>query len=299
MTESVALYSLLADHPNTRALRRGELSSSLVAFDFIDASVANRHFKAMVRELKFDFGELALVTALQAKVYGKPYALLPATLVGRYQHHTIFYNADRGPLTARDLNGKRVGVRAYSQTTGAWVRGFLAEDYGIDIGSVTWVTLEGAHVAEYRDPANVERAPEGGSLKQMLCDGEIDAAILGDLAEEAPLKRLIPDHETAAREHALKHGGVPINHLAIVRESLVQSHPEVVREIYRLLKESRAEAGCPATGPEDPLRFGVDAVGPSIEYMVEIALNQGLIPHRLSVDDLFADVVRALGADAA
>ena len=63
--------------------------------------------------------------------------------------------------TAPDLNGKRVGVRAYTQTTGAWVRGFLAEDYGVDLESVTWVTFEDPHLAEYREPANVERAAEG------------------------------------------------------------------------------------------------------------------------------------------
>jgi 4,5-dihydroxyphthalate decarboxylase len=100
-------------------------------------------------------------------------------------------------LQPRGLNGRRVGVRAYTQTTGAWVRGFLAEDYGIDLESITWVTFEDAHLAEYREPANVERAAAGKRLKQMLLDEEIDAAILGDVAEEGPLKHLIPDHAAA------------------------------------------------------------------------------------------------------
>src|SRR5690349_4843186 len=82
----------------------------------------------------------------------------------------------------RDLNGKRVGVRAYTQTTGVWVRGFLAEDYGVDLKSVTWVTFEDPHLAEYREPPNVTRAQGGKPLNQMLLDGEIDAAILGDVA---------------------------------------------------------------------------------------------------------------------
>ena len=91
--------------------------------------------------------------------------LLPATIVGRNQHHTIFYNADRGPLTAADLSGKRVGVRAYTQTTGAWVRGFLAEDYGVDLESVTWVTFEDPHLAEYREPANRRAGGRGEALE--------------------------------------------------------------------------------------------------------------------------------------
>jgi 4,5-dihydroxyphthalate decarboxylase len=223
--------------------------------------------------------------------------LLPVTTLGRSQHHTIFYNADRGPLTARDLNGKRVGVRAYTQTTGVWVRGFLADDYGINLRSVTWVTFEDPHLAEYREPSNVQRAPAGKQLKQMLLDGEIDAAILGDVAEEGPLTRLIPDHEAAAQRWARAHGGVPINHMAVIRKQIAESQPDVVREVYRLLKESRAAATLPA-GLDDPLRFGVNATRGSIERMIAYSFDQGLISRRPTVDDVYADAVRILGPAA-
>src|SRR6266566_2897791 len=213
MAEPVVLHSLLGNHPSTRALKSGAVSSPLVKFDYFEVKVANTQFKAMVRDLKYDFGELAIVTFLQAKHYGKPYILLPSTIVGRNQHHTIFYNADKGRLAPRDLNGRRIGVRAYTQTTGTWVRGFLKEDYGVDLNTITWLTFEEPHITEYRDPANVRRAAEGKQLKQMLLDGEIDAAILGDVPEEGPIRHLIPDHEAAGRAWARAHGGVPINHL--------------------------------------------------------------------------------------
>ena len=80
----------------------------------------------------------------------------------------------RGP---EDLAGKRIGVRAYSQTTGVWLRGILLDTYGVDHRSITWVTEEDAHVQEYRDPANVVRIAPGQDLKAMLLSGEIDAAI--------------------------------------------------------------------------------------------------------------------------
>lgn len=293
----VTLYSLLSSHPGTAALRAGRVSSPLVAFEYADVKVANTQFKATIRDLKYDFGELAVVTYLQGYEYGKPYALLPATIVGRNQHHTIFYNADRGPLAPSDLSGKRVGVRAYTQTTGAWVRGFLAEDYGVDLRSVTWVTFEDPHLAEYREPANVQRAAEGKTLKGMLLDGEIDAAILGDVAEEGPIKHLIPDHEAEGRRWANAHGGVPINHLAIIRRSIVQSRPDVVREVYRVLSESRAAATLPS-GENDPLRFGVAATRRSLEQIVDYAFQQGLITRRPAVEELFGDAVRVLGAGA-
>ena len=290
----VTLYSLLANHAGTEALKAGRVFSPLVVFDFVDVKVVNTQFKALMRDLKYDFAEVALVTFLQGYEYGKPYVLLPATTNGRSQHHTIFYNADRGSLTPRDLNGKRVGVRAYTQTTGAWVRGFLAEDYGVDLRSVTWITFEEPHLAEYRDPANVERAAAGKQLKQMLLDGEIDAAILGDVTEEGPLKHLIPDHASAGQRWAQTHGGVAINHMAVIRQSIAQSRPDVVREVYRVLKESRAAAALPG-GLDDPLRFGVAATRSSVEQMVAYAFQQGLITRRPATDELFADAVRVLG----
>jgi 4,5-dihydroxyphthalate decarboxylase len=298
MSQPVTLHSLLGNHANTKALKSGQVASPLVNFDYFEVKVANTQFKALVRDAKYDFGELAVVTFLQAKIYGKPYVLLPATIVGRNQHHTIFYNADKGPLTARDLSGKRVGVRAYTQTTGAWVRGFLAGDYGVDLDSVTWVTFEDPHLAEYKDPKNVQRAPEGKIIRQMLQDGEIDAAILGDVAEEGPIKHLIPDHEEAGRAWARSHGGVPVNHLAVMRASIVQSRPDVVREVYRVLKESRAAASGIPTGPENPLRFGIGAVGQSLAQLSSYALQQKLIPRLLTPEELFEDAVRILGRDA-
>ncbi len=292
--EPMILHSLLGNHPNTKAMKSGAVSSPLVKFDYFEVKVANTQFKAMVRDFKYGFGELAVVTFLQAKHYGKPYVLLPATIVGRNQHHTIFYNADKGRLALRDLNGCRIGVRAYTQTTGTWVRGFLAHDYGVDLNSITWITFEEPHIAEYRDPLNVRRAPEGKVLKQMLLDGEVDAAILGDVAEEGPIRHLIPDHEAAGRAWASRHGGVPINHLAVMREDIVRSRPDVVREVYRVLKESRAAASLP-TGADDPLRFGIAAIRQSLEQISTFAAEQKLIPRAFSVANLLEDAARILG----
>src|SRR4030095_12485536 len=202
-----------------------------------------------------------------ARAYGTPYVLLPAVLVSRGQHHTIAYNPERGPLKPTDLNGKRVGVRAYTVTTGPWVRGILASDYGIDIDKVEWITFEDPHVAEYRDPASVKRAPAGKELAQMLLDGEIDAAVVGDKLPDPRLKHLIPDHEAAAQRWAVKHGGIPINHMVVVRPELSKTRPDVVAEVSRLLRESKNAAGAPKT-PE-PLRFGVEACRPVLEVMID------------------------------
>lgn len=293
--EKVKLSTLLGSYPNVMALKDGAVKSDLVVLDFADVKVSNTAFKPLVREARFDVAELAIVTFLQAKVYGKPYALIPATVLGRGQHHTIAYNPERGPLKASDLTGKRVGVRAYTQTTGAWVRGFLADDYGVDISKVRWVTLEDPHLAEYKDPDFVTRAPEGKNITQMLLDGELDAAIVGDKLPDPRLKPLVPEADAVARQWAQKHGGVPINHMMVVRDGIAKSRPDVVKEIYRMLHESR-RAVPPAAdnGLLDPWRFGIEANRRSLEIIIDYSVRQKLIPRKFSVDELFDNSMRAL-----
>src|SRR5215470_4799446 len=171
------LNTMLGNYPITKALKSGAARSDLVDLDFVEVKVANNLFKQVVRDAAYDVAELAIVTYLQAKAYGKPYVLLPAVVVSRGQHHTIAYNPDRGALKPSELAGKRIGVRAYTVTTGTWVRGILSSDYGLDINKVEWITFEDPHVAEYHDPAIVKRAPEGKELTQMLLDGEVVAGI--------------------------------------------------------------------------------------------------------------------------
>jgi 4,5-dihydroxyphthalate decarboxylase len=290
----VKLLTMLGNYPNTEALKSGKLKSDLVDLDFVEVKVANNLFKQIVREKKYDVGELAIATYLQAKSFDTPYVLLPAVLVSRGQIHTIAYNAERGPLSPKDLAGKRIGLRAYTVTTATWVRGMLAEQYGVDLSKIEWVTFEDPHVAEYTDPPGVKRAPPGKELVQMLLDGEIDAAVVGDKLPDPRLKHLVPDHEAATQRWIQAHGGIPINHMVVVRTELSKSRPDVVAEVFRLLRESKEAAGAPKN-PE-PLRFGVEACRPVLEAMIGYAHNHGLIREKMTVDSLFDDVTRKLGA---
>lgn len=293
MTSRTNLFTLLGDYPVTRALKSGELRSDLVDFTYADIKVANTGFKPLVREHKFDLSELAIVTYLQAKTYNKPYVLMPAVVVARGQHHTIAYNPERGELKASSLAGKRVGVRAYTVTTGVWVRGILKEQYGVDLGKVHWVTFEDPHLAEYTDPTFVERAPAGKNIAQMLLDGELDAAIVGDKLPDPRLKHLIPDHETASKAWADKHG-YTINHLVVIRNELSRTRPDLVREVFRLLKESHDIAVRAGDKNAATLQFGLEPNRRSLETVIDLAFDQKLITRRFSVEELFDDTTRGL-----
>ncbi|MDR5770057.1 phosphate ABC transporter substrate-binding protein [Caballeronia sp. LZ028] len=281
-------------HPVTKAMRDGRVTSDLVSLEYRGPTPAHNGFKAMLRENRFDAGELAIVTFLQAKAYGKPYVLLPAPILGRLQHHCAVYNSSFGELAPKDIEGKRVGVRSYAQTTGLWVRGILQHEYGVDLDKVHWVTLEDGHVAEYVEPAGCERLPHGTSIAQRMLDGDLAAALLGapDMPKDQNVRTLIPDAHAAAEAWFTREGVVPINHMFAVHEDLSRRHPEIVRDIYRMIVESGELAeGLPSLFPP----IGLEANRKNLQLAIDWSVEQKIIPHRLSVDELFDDVTGALG----
>ncbi|MDI9857088.1 phosphate ABC transporter substrate-binding protein [Comamonas sp. 17RB] len=290
----VSLRTNLADYGVTKAMKDGRVASDRVHLDYCGPTPAHNGFKAMVRESKFDAGELAIVTYLQAKAYGKPYVLLPAPVSGRFQHHCAGFNLDFGHLNPRDIEGKQVGVRTYAQTTGLWIRGILRHEYGVDLDKVTWMTLGDGHLAEYKDPENCVRLPAGASIPDMMMKGELAAALLGeDMPKDPRVRTLVPDAQNAAKTWFQREGVVPINHMFVVHKEVSKKHPDVVREIYRMLAESRAltEGGVPAVFPP----MGLEANRKGLQLAIDWALDQKIIPHKLSVDELFDDVTGCLG----
>ena len=86
----------------------------------------------------------------------------------RFHHAGFVVRPDAGIGTPKDLEGKRVGVRAYSVTTGVWTRGILANEYGVDNNKITWVVDDEEHVTQMPLPKNVQQAPEGKSLVKLM-----------------------------------------------------------------------------------------------------------------------------------
>jgi 4,5-dihydroxyphthalate decarboxylase len=269
------LKTLMGDHAVTK-----QFKTRTDKFDFVEVKgSAAQFFKRVVRDLEFDVAEMAIITHLIAKAHGKPYRLLPFTVLARYQHPFLVYNAARGTLAPEDLPGKRVGVRSYSVTTGAWIRHILAEDHGVDISRIKWVTFEEAHVAEFRDPPNVERAPAGKEINGMLMAGELDAAILGAIPTDPQLKPVIRNPEEAGKRWGEKHGAIQLNHLVVVKNSVPKQSAD---EVYQLLIESKRAAGDPPNLPH-----GLERLRHPLEVAIEIAYKERLIPERYRVEELF------------
>jgi 4,5-dihydroxyphthalate decarboxylase len=299
MTDAPILKTALKAYPHTRPLLEGRVSSPRVRFEFHEVEPIHRAFKPMAERQAYDVSELAVFTFLQAKAYDKPVMMLPVVLAARLQHGCLVFNTkfhDR--LTPDMLAGKTIGVRAWSQTTGAWVRNILSEEQGIDARSIKWLTFEGAHLEAYKDPAYVTRAPEDKDLLTMLMAGEVDAAILGnDLPDDPAIKAVIPNAAEAGRTWFEKNRLVPINHVLTVTNALAEKNPDAVREIYQLFRRSKSAAPAKPGAPDMcPMGFG--AVGPSLQMTIDAAYRAELIPRRFSSEELFADAKRLLGADA-
>ena len=283
------LRTLLGDHPCTAALKNGSVRSDSVTLDFTEYSPTNKGFKPMVRDAAFDVSEMAIVTYLMAKSFGKPMVLLPSVVVARFQHAYAVYRAELGDLKPRDLEGKRVGIRSFTTTTGAWLRGILANDYGVDLDSIQWVTFEDAHVAEFQD--HTRRAPPGKQIIQMLLDGELDA-VLGEKVEREGVKPLFPDAAGEEKSWFAKHRAVPINHMVVVSEALSSTEPDAVREVFRLLQASAAATPADARPPRP--QFSAEEMSRSLALISEYTAQQRLIPRAFEVDELFDDLTRTL-----
>ena len=217
--DKVALDTMLGNYPNTAALKNGKLHSDLIDFDFAESrSRTIFSSRSCVKRNTMSASLRSRRISRPSPLTSRMYCFRPCwSAAASITPSPTTPNA--GDLEPSDLTGKRVGLRAYTVTTATWVRGILADEYGVDLNKVEWITFEDPHVAEYRDPPFVKRAPAGKELVQMLLDGEIDAAVVGDKLPDPRLKHLIADHEAAAQRWAQQHGGIPINHMVVVARS--------------------------------------------------------------------------------
>jgi 4,5-dihydroxyphthalate decarboxylase len=276
---------VLGDHPHFAPLRSGEVAPEGLELEFVDVEPTNRAFAPMLREGRYDISEMAITVFLQAVEIGKPVWLLPVVAVGGFHHGSIYYNPATGTSAPGDLAGRRVGVRAYSQTTGLYVRGVLAEEHGVQAEEITWVTTEGSHVAEYEDPPNVERAEPGESLVALLQQGRIDAAILGPGREPAPwCVPLIPDAQAAGEAWGTRHDLIPINHMVCVGPSIAES-PELTGGLTAAFRRAYDAAETP---PSPAITLDRGVIETRIAFALGLAREQRLVTSDLDIPAMFA-----------
>jgi 4,5-dihydroxyphthalate decarboxylase len=315
----------IAGYGHTRALKGGDVRIEGVDSAFVEVVPIIGAFRRMVRDVEFDVCEMAPTTYMIARALGAPFIALPIFLMRRFHHGGFVVRPDSGIKVPKNLEGKKVGVRAYSVTTGVWTRGIFVNEYGLDSAKVTWVVDDEEHVTTLKLPANVVHAPEGKSLQSMMKAGEIQAGFTGpagvgragppisgwDKAGEAAAAdtypELIADVEKVEADWFRRSGIYPIHGLIVVKDEHIKRHPWLARLLMNAfvaakkpyLEELKRGQG---DSPEDkryrnflslmsdPLPYGIAANRPSIEALVTYSLQQELIPSRPQLDRVFVDI---------
>jgi 4,5-dihydroxyphthalate decarboxylase len=308
MTGLQHLRTVTRTQGNNVALKDGSVTPQRASFDFEEVPVLVHAFRRMVRELEYDVCEMAITTYLCAKAHGKPFTALPVFLVRGFHHGVILVNTTAGIAHPKDLEGRRVGVnRGYTVTTGVWARGILQDEHGVDLDRVTWVLSGDEHVAEYQPPANVVPMKEGGDLADMLVSGEL-AAVIGVEVDHPDVQPLIPQATEAGFDALRQRGIYPINHLVVVKDALLDAHPDLAADVFEAFTEAKRlyvqrlrSDGVDDPTPTDvmyaqvmeilggdPLPYGIEPNRANIERLIDHAVHQKVLDHPPSVDSLFA-----------
>ena len=309
---NLVLRTAIGNYGHTTTLKDGSITSPMFDLEQVEISPVPMIFRRMVRSLEFDVAEMALATYFCARAHGKRFTGIPIFLTRSFYHDVLVYHRRSGIREPKDLEGRRVGVRSYTFTTGVWTRGILATEYGVDLGAVTWVLATDEHVEEYVAPSNVVASPNN-DLGPMLLAGEIDAAIAPGPVDSPDIQPLFPESRQADDAWHRKTGVYPISHLLVVKDAALESHAGLATELFRLFNEARSQylhrlrSGAAAaagdrsllklaeTVGDDPLPYGFESSRKTLETFIRFNVDQGVIPQAVAPADLFVPETLSLG----
>ena len=321
MVKKVHLTLAIADYPHTAALLDGSIEIAGVEAKFLRVTPQIAAFRRMVRQVEFDVCELAPTTYIIARAYGAPFVALPIFVFRKFHHGGLLVRPDSGIKRPGDLEGKRVGVRAYSVTTGVWTRSVLIDEFGVDVNKVTWVVDDEEHVTQMKLPDNVIHAPQGVSLVDLITRGELAAGFDGNAGigragaptgawaqvESQGYPDLFPDAQELEAEWFKRTGVYPMHGTIVVKDSVLAENPWIARSLYDAFEAAkqhwlkRLASGEANTALDnryralskivgaDPLPYGMAPNMPTIRALEDTAFKQKLVPRRMGVDELFVD----------
>jgi 4,5-dihydroxyphthalate decarboxylase len=320
LAAKVHLKIAIAELPHTSALRNGSIPIEGVDAEFVTVQPQIAAFRRMVRDVEFDVCELAPTTYIIARAYGAPFVALPIFVLRRFHHSGLLVRPDSGIKHPRDLEGKKVGVRAWSVTTGAWTRAVLIDEYGLDISKVSWYVDDEEHVQQMKLPPYVLHTPPGRSLADMMADGELHAGFHGNAGVgrtgaptggwktvEAHYPDLFPNAEELETEWYRRTGIYPMHGTIVVKDSILAEHPWVAKSLFTAFSQAKDQwlknfdprtattasdkkyAQYQKIVGHDVLPYGMAANIRTIEALRDTAFKQGLTPEKVPIDRLFID----------
>lgn len=233
------------DYDRTRALADGTVAVEGVDLVYLTLPVEETFFR-MLRNREFDCAELSLssyVMSLERKE--PPFIAIPVFPSRMFRHSGIYVSTASGITQPGQLVGKRVGNPEYQLTAHVWIRGILAEEYGVPVDSVEYLT------GGLEEPGRIEKQkidlPAGirirsiepkQTLAQLLADGKIDAIY----APRTPstlrtrpdaVRRLFEDYAATEREYYRRTRVFPIMHTVAIRREVYERNPWCAQALYK------------------------------------------------------------------
>jgi 4,5-dihydroxyphthalate decarboxylase len=310
------------NYDRTRALADGRVQPDGIDLNYLTLPVEETFFR-MLRHRDFDAAEMSLSSyVVSLFTPERPFMAIPVFPSRMFRHSCIYVNAASGIREPRDLVGKNVGTPEYQMTAPVWIRGILADEYGVPVNSVTYYTggLESTGRAEKLKldlPPDIRVQPIEGhqTLAAMLAAGEIDALHTARMPStfqrgNGKVKRLFDDFERVEREYFGRTRIFPIMHTVIIRRELYEREPWVAQSLYKAfgaaqratyddfsetaalktmlpwlpahLEETRREMG------DDFWPYGLQRNRDTLATFLRYSFEQGLSKERLEPEQLFA-----------
>ncbi len=283
-----------------------------IEFDVLTMASPERHGR-MLRHGEFDVCELSLVSYLVARDNARAFTAIPVFPHRRFRHRYMVKRTGCGIERPADLNGRRVGLDTLQNSAGLWMRGILQDHYGVDLGSIEWWCQEEEDVA--LQPAawmKVKRVRKGGSIDQMLLDGELEAAlypeVLPSIRGGSPkVGLLFPDPRQAEIDYFKRSGIFPIMHTVVIRNAILEKHPWVAVSVMQAFQEAKELCYARLRNPRntalawmpdllreqeavlgrDPWPYGLEDNRTALEAAVRYVCDQGMIASRPNIEELF------------
>ncbi len=313
MAKDLELTLMLADYHRTRPLLDGEVKARGINLRPRRAQTGEACMRPVYEE--FDIAEMSMSWYMMARCRNEPVIALPIFPLRMQIHPYIFCSPASGIEKPEDLKGKKIGMDEYRLTVGLWARGILQEHYGVRPEECEWFTSDPER-AGYQPPENIRITVVNEPTEKLLLRGEIHALIPPNIvpsfrAKDPRIQRVFKDIRSTVNDYYRKTKIFPITHTLVMRQSLFDENPwlasslleafieaEVIcRKSYDYAKRSAFPSAVLILEEEEEI-FGKNPWGHGLtpenqvvlEKFVQYANEQGYIPNRPALSELFAPV---------
>lgn len=309
MPDKVRLSLACGAYDINEALVAGDVAVEGIELSVQTYPTPERNWR-MSRHLEFDVCEFSMGSYLAAHDQANlAVQAIPVFPHRRFRHGFLFVNPLAGIRRPRDLEGRKVGIRTWQNTAGLWLRGILADEYGVDLASIEWVAQDPEDVPlPAATSFRISRVRDGRTVTAMVESGELDALIYPDLPAaigDGRIVRLLG--REAEIEYFRKTGFFPIMHTVVIQNRVVDAHPWVARVLVDAFEQSKQRAFRAMRDPRrvslawfrealeeqerilgpDPWAYGFERNRALLETMIRFAREQALISRSIEAAELF------------